>query len=81
MTDIIEKHSLLSDAQFGFRPGRSTLDAIYVLTSLIQKAKKGRKPYAVAFLDISKVYKEINTLTVALKIPKSFNDTMFRNNF
>ena len=55
MTDIVEKHGLLSDAQFGFRPGRSTLDAIFVLTSLIQKAKKKRKPYAVAFLDISKV--------------------------
>ena len=55
MSDIVEKHGLLSEAQFGFRKGRSTLDAIFVLSTLIQKAKKKRKSYAVAFLDISKV--------------------------
>ena len=55
MSDIIERHGLLGDEQFGFRHGRSTLDAIFVLAQLIQKAKKQRKPYAVAFLDISKV--------------------------
>ena len=56
MSDIVERHGLLSEAQFGFRKGRSTVDAIFVLTSLLQKAKKKGRPYAVAFLDISKVW-------------------------
>ena len=55
MSDLVEKHGLIGDEQFGFRRGRSTLDAIFVLSQLIQKAKKQRKSYSIAFLDISKV--------------------------
>ena len=55
MSRIVEKHGLLGDEQFGFRHGRSTIDAIFVLAQLMLKAKKQRKPYAIAFLDISKV--------------------------
>lgn len=31
------KYDILTDAQFGFRPGLSTVDAIFVLQSLINK--------------------------------------------
>ena len=34
---VIEDHDLLSDAQFGFRPQRFTVDAIFVLHSLVNK--------------------------------------------
>ena len=42
MTKICEENSFLGDEQFGFRKGRSTQDAAFVLTSMIRKAKKGR---------------------------------------
>ena len=35
--DWSEEHNVISDSQFGFRRGRSTTDAIFLLQSLIQK--------------------------------------------
>ena len=40
MTAVAESNNLLGQEQFGFRKGRSTLDAVLVLSSLIQKAKR-----------------------------------------
>ena len=42
MSDLVEEHKLLGEEQFGFRRKRSTIDAAFVLTSLMQKAKKKR---------------------------------------
>ena len=39
MTDIAERMGMLHPAQFGFRQGRSTVDAVYVLTTLLSRAK------------------------------------------
>ena len=55
MMDIVEQEGLLGEEQFGFRRKRSTIDAIFVLTRMLQKAKRQRKSFAAAFLDISKV--------------------------
>ena len=46
---------MLGPEQFGFRCGRSTIDAAFVLTTLMHKAKKKRWKFATAFIDISKV--------------------------
>ena len=42
MTKIVEENGMLGPEQFGFRKGRSTTDAAFVLTTLMQKAKKKR---------------------------------------
>ena len=42
MTNIIEENKLLGEEQFGFRRKRSTIDAAFVLTTLMQKAKRKR---------------------------------------
>ena len=55
MSSAAEEHHLLGNEQFGFRRGRTTLDAAFVLTTLMKKAKAKRLPYAAAFLDIQKV--------------------------
>ena len=39
MTAIAEENGMLGPEQFGFRKGRSTLDAVFLLTTLLQKAK------------------------------------------
>ena len=39
MTEAAEANNLLGPEQFGFRKGRSTLDAIFVLSTLLRKAK------------------------------------------
>ena len=40
MTSVAEANSLIGPDQFGFRKGRSTLDAVFILTTLMQKAKR-----------------------------------------
>lgn len=39
MSEIAEEHSMLGPEQFGFRKKRSTLDAVFVLATMLQKAK------------------------------------------
>ena len=39
MTDAAEASGLLGQEQFGFRKKRSTLDAIFLLSTLLRKAK------------------------------------------
>ena len=39
MTAIAEENGMLGPEQFGFRKGRSTQDAVFLLTTLLKKAK------------------------------------------
>lgn len=39
MTDVVEANGFLGQEQFGFRRKRSTLDAVFVLSTLLRKAK------------------------------------------
>ena len=41
--DWVENNNIVSDAQFGFRKGRSTVDAIVVLNAVIQKILNEKK--------------------------------------
>ena len=43
MTEIAEREGMVGQEQFGFRKGRSTLDAVFVLTTLLSKAKAKAK--------------------------------------
>ena len=55
MSEVAEEEEMLGPEQFGFRKGRSTTDAAFVLQTLMQKAKKKRIKFSTAFIDISKV--------------------------
>ena len=52
-----KKFNIITDAQFGFRPGNSTVDAIFVLQSLINKTlkKRGGRLYC-CFVDYRKAF-------------------------
>lgn len=52
-----EDNNLLSDYQFGFRQGKSTIDCIFVLNSIMKKiiAKENKKVYC-AFVDFRKAF-------------------------
>ena len=43
MTTICEQNQMLGQEQFGFRRKHSTLDAVFVLSSLLKKAKLGEE--------------------------------------
>ena len=55
-----EDNNLLSEAQNGFRPGRSCADHLVSLTSVIQSRNHYRKSTFVTFVDFSKAYDRIN---------------------
>ena len=55
MSKIAEEYNILGPEQFGFRAGRSTTDAIFVLSSIMQSAKRRDIPFVISILDISKV--------------------------
>ena len=51
---IIE--SSMSDSQFGFRPGRGTTDAIFIIRQLIEKAKEHQITLISIFIDFKAAF-------------------------
>ena len=62
ITNWDTENFVFSEAQFGFRPGYSTIDAIFTLSSLIRQGKPGQKFYC-AFIDFY-----IDWLVLQLKV-------------
>ena len=55
--EIVE--SKLTDAQCGFRPGRSTIDQIFALQQIFEKSWKYAKEVNACFVDLVKAYDRI----------------------
>ena len=49
----------IHESQFGFMPGRSTTDAIFILKQTIEKHREGQKNIRVTFIDLEKTYDSI----------------------
>ena len=64
MSSIAEEHQMLGPEQFGFRKKRSTIDAVFVLFTMFQKAKLKSWPFAASFIDISKVISTFSMLII-----------------
>lgn len=67
LTAAAEELGLRSDYQFGFRPGRGTRDAVFVLDSLItaatkreRRGKKEERALYVAFVDFKKAFDTVD---------------------
>ena len=60
MTAWCERNDILCDEQNGFRKGRSTIDHISTLTSIIESRKLARKQTFAAFIDFNKAYDRID---------------------
>ena len=63
--------NIISDAQFGFRKGRSTIDAIYILMSLVQKYVNENKRLYVIYVDMMKCFDTVYRNALWLKIYKA----------
>ena len=53
---IVEKQKFLNEHQFGFRKNKSTSDAIFVITTAIEKAKQEGMDAGLASIDLSAAY-------------------------
>ena len=56
LSHYIETNSLLTGLQYGFRPDRSTLDALYQLTNQINLNLDRKTPTLVTFIDFKKAF-------------------------
>jgi exonuclease III len=54
-----DNNNIVSDAQFGFRKGRSTIDAVFVLNTLIQKFINENKRLYCCFIDMKRCFDSI----------------------
>ena len=54
---LVENYDVLTDMQFGFRQGKSSVDCVFILHSMIQKiiTTENRKMYC-AFVDFKKAF-------------------------
>jgi hypothetical protein len=66
-----ETNGLITDEQNGFRQGRSTIDHLSSLTSIIETRKLKRLDTFVAFVDFSKAYDRINRSMLWKKLNKN----------
>jgi len=60
ITYVTEKHQLLPANHFGGRPGRTTVDAMHLLTNKVKMAWRAGKVTAVLFLDIEGAFPNAN---------------------
>jgi len=54
ITQVCYRHTIITDAKFGFRKGKSIVDGIFVLMSVIQKYIFEKKRLCVVFVDLMK---------------------------
>ena len=59
LSTVVEREGLLGENQFGFRKGRSTTDALFVLLTMVQKCKLKSSKLTMSFLDIQKAYDRV----------------------
>ena len=66
----LERHSLLFEYQFGFRPNRSTELAVTYFTDLIRKEADNGKATGAVFIDLSKAFDTISHSVLLCKLTR-----------
>jgi retron-type reverse transcriptase len=56
----VEKMNIISENQFGFRSGYSTVQAVTLITDKIQKAVENKQYSCGIFLDLNKAFNTVN---------------------
>ena len=67
---FIESHDSLLPQQFGFRPMKSTIDALIILEHAIQKSFRTEKITLVVFLDLKAAFDRASPKAIIFKLAK-----------
>ena len=59
LNPVVEKHNLLGEMQNGFRTDRRTSDNLFILTNIMDMAKKENKKLFLAFVDLRKAFDRV----------------------
>jgi hypothetical protein len=61
---IIEHHlrrvTSITENQFGFMSGRSTMEAIFLIRQLIERCREQKKDLDMIFIDLEKAYNKVS---------------------
>ena len=68
ITSISEENNLISDSQFGFRKGKSTVDALFVLLNVVHKFLNENKRLYCVFVDFKKAFDSVYRNALWLKL-------------
>jgi hypothetical protein len=68
ITSFCENNNIISDAQFGFRKGKSTEDALFILLNIVQHYLNENKRLYCVFVDLKKCFDTIYRNALWMKL-------------
>ena len=60
LMEEIEEKKILSETQMGFRNGRGTIDAIYLLKNMVERELNDKKKVFTAFIDLKAAFDNVD---------------------
>ena len=63
-----KEYNITTDAQFGFKHNASTIDAIFVLQTLVNKMLRNKKRLYCCFVDYKKAFGYVNRSSLWMKL-------------
>ena len=80
LTSVVEDHNLLGEIQAGFRKSRSASDNLFVLNTILSRAKELGQQVHKSFIDITKAYDTVNRPLLWRKMKAmGFSDAFIAN--